>query len=98
MRKKQMMIEIGPDLARFEGEPRDGDESTLLVLTTYNIVFFTKFSVSALTDVGRPPPLGRVELDSDKENAGSPVNKKRRILAITGSPAVSSSTRKDIKG
>ena len=28
MRKKQMMIEIGPDLARFEGEPGDGDEST----------------------------------------------------------------------
>jgi hypothetical protein len=33
MRKKQMMVEIGPDLARFEGEPRDGDGSTLLVLT-----------------------------------------------------------------
>ena len=32
MRKKQMMIEIGPDLARFEGEPGDGDESTLLML------------------------------------------------------------------
>ena len=30
MRKKQKMIEIGPDLARFEGEPpEDGDEGTL---------------------------------------------------------------------
>jgi hypothetical protein len=28
MRKKQMMIEIGPDLARFEEESGDGDEST----------------------------------------------------------------------
>jgi hypothetical protein len=42
MRKKQMMVEIGPDLARFEGEPGDGDESTLLVLTIYNIVFFLR--------------------------------------------------------
>ena len=31
MRKKQMMVEIGPDLARFEGEPEDGNESTLLL-------------------------------------------------------------------
>ena len=29
MRKKQKMIEIGPDLARFEGEPGDDNESTL---------------------------------------------------------------------
>jgi len=36
MRKKQMMIEIGPDLARFEGEPGDGDEGTLLLLTIQN--------------------------------------------------------------
>jgi hypothetical protein len=37
-------------------------------------------------------------LDSDKENAGSPVNKKCHISAITGSSAVASSTRKDIQG
>lgn len=29
MRKKQKMIELGPDLARFEGELEDGDEGTL---------------------------------------------------------------------
>ena len=36
-------------------------------------------------------------MDSDKENEGSPVpqHKKRRISAITLSPAVTSSTRKD---
>ena len=41
MRKKQMMIEIGPDLARFEGEPEDGAEleSTLLMLTIHNDVY-----------------------------------------------------------
>ena len=39
IRKKQMMIEIGPDLARFEGEPKDGDESTLLMLTIHNDVY-----------------------------------------------------------
>ena len=37
-------------------------------------------------------------MDSDKENEGSPVPqlKKRRISAITHSPAVTSSTRKDV--
>ena len=31
MRKKQKMIEIGPDLARFEGEPEDGDKGTFSI-------------------------------------------------------------------
>ena len=44
IRKKQMMIEIGPDLARFEGEPGDGNES---------ITMFTSLLESALTNVGR---------------------------------------------
>ena len=35
LRRKQMMVEIGPDLARFEGEPGDGDEGTLLILTIH---------------------------------------------------------------
>ena len=38
MRKKQMMVEIGPDLTRFEGEPGDGDEGTFLMLTVHNDV------------------------------------------------------------
>jgi hypothetical protein len=39
-------------------------------------------------------------MDSDKENEGTPVSqhKKRRISTITGSPAVTSSTRNDILG
>lgn len=39
-------------------------------------------------------------MDSDKENEGTPVpqHKKRRISEITRSPAVASSTRKDIHG
>ena len=32
MRKKQKMIEIGPDLARFEGESEDGDKGTLSMI------------------------------------------------------------------
>ena len=35
--KKQKMIEIGPDLARFEGEPEDAVEGTLSY-TIYNDV------------------------------------------------------------
>ena len=52
----------------------------------------------ALTNVGRPPPLGRVEMDSDKENEGTPVpqHKKRRISSITLRPNSASSTREDI--
>ena len=36
MRKKQKMLEIGPDLARFEGEPEDGDIGMLFLLTSHN--------------------------------------------------------------
>ena len=52
----------------------------------------------ALTNVGWPPPLGRVEMDSDKENEGTPVpqHKKRRISSITRRPNSASSTREDI--
>ena len=59
---------------------------------------FTNLLEPALTNVGRPPPLGRVEMDSDKENEGTPVHKKRRISTITRSPAFVSSTREDVHG
>ena len=36
MRKKRKMIEIGPDLARFEGEPEDGDVGMLFLLSSHN--------------------------------------------------------------
>ena len=40
MRKKQMMMEIGPDLARFEGEPGDDVERTkLLMQTIHNDIY-----------------------------------------------------------
>ena len=38
MRKKQKMIEIGPDLARFEGEPEDGNQGTLFISAIHNDV------------------------------------------------------------
>jgi hypothetical protein len=93
-----MMVEIGPTSLGLKESPEMATGVRYWCWPAITLCFFTNLLELALTDVGRPPPLGRVELDSDKENAGSPVNKKRRILAITGSPAVSSSTRKDIKG
>jgi hypothetical protein len=60
---------------------------------------FTNLLEPTLTDVEqRPPPLGRVEMGSDKENEGTPVPqlKKRRISTITRSPAFASSTGEDV--
>ena len=39
MRKKQKLIEIGPDLARFEGEPEDGDAGTLFILIIHDDIY-----------------------------------------------------------
>ena len=61
-------------------------------------MMFTNMLEPPLTNVGRPPPLGGVEMDSDKENEGTPVpqHKKRRISTITRPGSASSSTREDI--
>lgn len=55
----------------------------------------SQLSGSALTNE-RPPPLGRVEMDSDKENEGTPVpqQKKRRISTTPISENLASSTEK----
>ncbi|KAF8806782.1 hypothetical protein BYT27DRAFT_7100717 [Phlegmacium glaucopus] len=76
MRKKQKMIEIGPDLARLEEESEDDNK--------------------ALTNAGRPPPLGRIEMHSNKENERTPVppHKKRRISTTPNSENLISSTAK----
>ena len=49
-----------------------------------------------LTNAGRPPPLGRVEMDSEKENEGTPVprRKKRRISTTPTSENLISSIAK----
>ena len=59
---------------------------------------FTNLLEPASPFVGRPPPLGRVEMDSDKENEGTPVphGKKRCISTITRNPASVSSAREDV--
>jgi hypothetical protein len=63
MRKRQKMIEIGPDLARFEGEAYD--------LEGQNIFIWSKFMVlNYYFCIGfrHPPPIGCTELEADKEN------------------------------
>ena len=52
MCKKRKMIEIGPDLAQFEGEPEDGDVGILFLLSFHND---THNCLSQLQQIGYGP-------------------------------------------
>lgn len=78
MRKKQKMVDFGPDLAQFAGED---DENP-------------KDPEAATTPTRPPPPIGRIDIEGDKENQENhstpvPSHKSHRI---SSAPPVTKST------
>jgi hypothetical protein len=63
MRKKQKMVEFEPDLAQFAGED---DENP-------------KDPEAAPTPSCPPPPIGRIDIEGDKENQGNQINLPRSL-------------------
>lgn len=75
MRKRQKMVELGPNLARFEGEPEDIESSHIYLPQLFKLITFPDY-----TTPHNPPPIGGTEPDEDKENdqLSSPSGRKSK--------------------